>query len=291
MLRYHLIYIVLLSLHLDVLSASTNESPITGYFDIDPYMKIVSASEVSELNLDISEKHYANAHRLSAQSRDTEVYQKLGSYPLCILSNDIDNGVFLKITSPKNPVYTKIVNGVKQLSMYNESTGDKIALILVVTPAGWTNNTHSFGYSSPAGTASKGVAFVIGAPYSNGMEVPINLCDIDDSTLPKSQRLKNLALDTYGIINHYGLNPVLRHADVLIDSQSNGSVKVMRGCVGDKEPSDDESFVDLSITVDIYVNTRDLSASTAGAYRLQFATNWADSNDITLNNTARTSNN
>lgn len=280
MLSRQLIYFLFLSLIIDVFSALTNESSVTGYSNIDPYMNIITSVGVDELSLDISEKHYANAQKLFSESGSSELYIKLGSYPLCILSNDIDKGIFLKISSPDSPDYTKIVNGNKQLSMYNKSTGDKIALILVITPAGWTKNPQSFGYSFSSSSASKGIPFVVGAAQNNGSDALLQLVTAVDTALPRRQKLKNLALDTFGIINHYGLNPVLKSTDVLLDTKNNGSEKIMRGCVGDKEPSDGESFVDLSIVFDVYINSQDLSRSSAGKYHLQFATNWADSNDI-----------
>lgn len=263
------------------LNAATENGPmLSGSSTIDPFMRIVKSTGVSDLNLLITEADLSNAHKFISSGQAQDVYQKLGSYVFCVLSNDIKNGVLFKVTPSDNKNYFTEDFGVKQMTMYNKYARNKIRLILVVTPAGWTKNQHAFGNASYSDDQLKGVPFVIGTNVVNGKDASIILRDRRDTMLSSPISLPNLALDSYGIVNHYGLNVSLGEKDIKVNRLDNGSSLVFQGCNGYKNPSQQDSLVDMSINFDIYISTIDLVKANSGAYQLEFAMHWADSNDL-----------
>ena len=259
----------------------STDSAITGHSTIEPFMHIVRDSGVDELTLTIPDTAYENAQLLSSQAASGDaVFQRLGSYQSCILSNDVLNGIVLKVQPSNNTNYIVEEDAVMQIAMFNPVTSAKIRLLFVVTPAGWSKNPKSFGNISSDGTQTRGVPFTIGGRYDNGNDGMYYLKLPQDRTLGGAIRLSNLLLDNFGMINHYGLNKSLSADDISIDRAIDPANLVMHGCVGDRDLSRSVHNVDMTVTFELYMNVSDLVEAPAGDYKTEYTIHWADSDDI-----------
>ena len=248
---------------------------------IDPFVYIVKSTDPSDLYLTLSDEDIERARKIfSSNDAITGVYHKLASFAVCILSNDMKDSLILKVAKSDNLDYVKDTSGIEQPAMYNAFTGTKIRSLFVVKPAGWTMNPNSFGNSSVDKTPSKGVPFMVGGPVFSGNEYSVYLQSSQDSGLNRAVRLVNLELDSYGMVNHYGMNADLSDDDVGTEIIEKGSGIKLTGCQGYKNSDLSQPPVDMSITFDLYINMFDLANSSAGQYKMQFSIQWTDSNDL-----------
>ena len=248
---------------------------------IDPFIHIVKATDPGDLDLSFSEKDIENARNILLTNRGVKnVYQKIGSFSVCVLSNDRQNALVLKVAKSENPDNLKEVSDVDEMTMYNASTGHQIRTMLVVKPAGWTMNSNAFGNSSTDDTPSEGISFMVGGPVITGNEYSVHLQSREDSNLNPAVALTNLELDSYGMVNHYGLNADLSERDVDVEFLEHESRIKLKGCQGYNNSSETATSIDMSIIFDLYVYVPDLLGASAGEYNMQFSTHWADSNDL-----------
>lgn len=259
---------------------STQNAPVVGHSVIDPFIYIVESGSVSDLTLSVPESAYLTALQLSGKSSSDNVYVKLGSYQTCLLSNDINFGVSLKVSCSSNPNHYLESSSGRQLVLYNSDTQTKIRVILVVTPAGWTKNPHTFGNATKSSEPSAGSPFFIGGDLAPGEQSSLYLQHIGDQSLRSPLTMSHLSLDNYGIINHYGLNAQLQHQPISSTLLADGSELQLSGCIGDVDPTSNQKNASLAVTFALYMNAQDLATATAGQYSVEYATNWADSDDL-----------
>ena len=283
---FYLIYLCILCCT-PFIKAEEKKGPIlTPSVSIDPFLYIVKRTDPSDLSLSLSDEDIKNAQEILSQNKGvTRVYQKLASFAICALSNDLDHALMLKVVKSENSNYVKEVSGIDQIAMYNAATGHKIRSMLIVKPAGWTVNPNAFGNSSADGTPSKGVPFMVGGPVFSGDSYSVHLQSNDDRSLNRPITLMNLALDSYGMVNHYGFNVNLSEKDVDVEIVEGGRSIKLRGCQGYSDSSDTRTLTDMSITFDLYMNSHDLATATSGQYKMQYSMYWADSNDLSNSTT------
>ena len=273
--------LTLLSVATTPVRAAEKPSNFSGVSTVDPFIRLVAQGDVSALSLAISDEHYANAQSLSAQSMDQDsVYQKLGSYEVCLLNNDMINGVLMRVAGSLDSDFVDQTDSGRQLRMYNAKTQSNIRIILVVKPAGWSASQQAFGGVSGASRPTQGVPFVVGLPIDDGKQQALFLQEKSDKMLGASQLLSNLALDSYGAVNHFGLNAGLQASQVVESWSSDRSEQYFEGCLGDYDPSFSKSMASMVVNIAIYMNVSDLASAVAGRYETQYTMYWADSNDL-----------
>ena len=270
----------------------------------DPYMTKIKENTLSNFSLNITEDDIDAAQTIAA-AHDTsgaEYYMLIGSHQFCVLSNSLvadgngHAGILMKVAPGGNN--NKIANGadngpgtsgVTQLALYNSDAAAKTKFILVVTPGGYTKGASTYG-SGTEDTNLSGQyvasSFVIGGDVANQGTAAVYLHDADATSSGSASSLENLALDTYGSVNHFITSPLLATSDV---SEANGAANglvaaenlSLTGCSGDVNPSDASTSASGLITVKIYANAEDMAQNPAGSYTTNHTFHFADINDVT----------
>jgi len=275
---------------------------------IAPFINVIDQRTPNELTINFTNNDVIAAGKVAESTAITaEQYILAGEYQACVLSNTMEAnsskaGVLVKVTKGTSSNYygTSNSNSQTQIALYSAvSAGgnNKIRLILHVTPSGETKLGTTFG---AAGNASgsynqfDAASFVIGASVSSGATASVYLNDADASAASSSAvSLENLAVDTWGTVNHFAMNPNLgASGSGAVATTSDGTSTTggiasaegatLTGCAADQDPSSTDTLVANKglITVKLYVNANDLAASVAGTYSTEYKLSFADVDDI-----------
>lgn len=269
----------------------------------DPYMTKIKENTLSNFALNITEGDIDAAQTIAA-AHDTagaEYYMLIGSHQFCVLSNALvadgngHAGILMKVAPGDDN--NKIANGddngpgtsgVTQLALYNSTAGAKTKFILVVTPGGYTKGGSTYGSGAEDGNLTGqyvGSSFVIGGDVANQGTAAVYLHDADATSSGSASSLENLALDTYGSVNHYVTSPLLATSDV---SEANGAANglvaaenlSLTGCTGDVDPGNGTTSASGLITVKLYANAEDMANNPAGTYTTNHTFHISDINDV-----------
>lgn len=279
---------------------------------ISPFINVIDQRTPNELTIKFSNDDVIAAGKVAESTAVTaEQYILAAEYQACVLSNTMEAdsskaGILMKVTkgTSSNFYATSNTNSQTQLALYSTATSggaNKIRFILHVMPAGETKLGTTFG---AAGSASgsynqfDAAAFVIGASVSGGSTATVYLNDANASSASSSAvSLENLALDTWGTVNHFAMNPnlgaegsgaVLTTSDETATTggivSTGGTLEGLHidGCSADQDPSSTDTLVTDAglLTIKIYVNANDMAKSVAGTYSTEYKLSFADVDDI-----------
>ena len=295
---------------LDDFDQTTNIDPT-----VDPYVNVIKINSPSAMTFSITETDINKAGQIASHADadlDSEVYVIVGQYEACILSNALvadattlgggDAGILMQVNKASSSNYYKVTDSsINQLALYNGDTGKKIKVLLMVTPAGHSASDNTFG----SGTASTtyfstqyaATNFIIGGDASTGAGYSASYNDANATTHADDVTYENLALDSWGAINHFGMNPDLQAADLTaaeatavkgLDDLSNGEVHAItaassNSCEGDVDPRDSIVEESMIMTIMVYANAADLATASAGSYSTEFEIKFGDVNDVDAN--------
>jgi len=289
----------------------------SGGSTVEAYVNVVKiAVPQSDLAFTLTDVDIANAAAIASAADatlDSEVYVQIGRFQACILSNGLvpvntdEAGIIMKVTKSADAKYSTTTNvsesGISQLTLYNEATAKKIKFMMHVTPSG--NAGHAGTYGANAAITSNNYssqytakAFIIGGDdtnTANDYSASLNLASATTNA-SATTGLDNLALDVYGAVNHYGVNPDLQTANV---STANGTAAdgltaleidvIQNTCVADVDPTDAVSSPLQSMVMSfiLYANVADIATATAGSYDTSYTVTFDDiSNSDTVYSTA-----
>ena len=272
---------------------------------VEPFVNVVKINTPSAIT--ITESDIDNAAKIASDANatlDSEVYVIIGQYEACILSNALvatvtnggDAGILMKVSKDSSSTnhYTDTnvtASNINQLALHDTVSNKKIKFLLMVTPSGYTASNGTFG----SGTATttyyttqyEQSSFIIGGDSDNAnASYAASYNDADATQHASDTTYENLALDTWGSVNQYGLNSDLQTADL---TAGNGSAaqglaaaeirSVDSGggnCQADVNPGDAVNNVSAKLTIKIYANAADLSTATAGTYGSVYTVSFGD---------------
>ena len=88
-------------------------------------------------------------------------------------------------------------------------------------------------------------------------------------------------------MNHYGLSMQDLASAITVKKIDLGRDIELARCIGDRDPSNESLFVDMTFKVDLYVYAPALALASAGNYMIEYSNSWMDIDDVPLSTNAR----
>jgi hypothetical protein len=307
--------VVLASLFALSTSISTYATAVTGSDvaatgSIKPFINVIDQRTPADLSVTFTNDDVIAAGKVAeSTAQNAEQYILAAQYQVCVLSNAMETesskaGLLMKVTksTASSGIYydTSNTNSQSQLALYSTASAggaNKIRYILHVTPGGKTKLATTFGAGSQDSVGFNqydAASFVIGASVGNGASASVYL-NAPNATAATSSAtsLENLALDSWGTVNHFAMNSNLGSSTSSAQekvSDANGSItglasseaRHLDNCDADQNPGPTDTAADDTgiITIKIYVNANDMAASVAGSYTTEYKLSFADVDDI-----------